>query len=145
MHKYIINHQCVFNEQQNELRNVSNSLVIKMTAMRANCLRFMIEHAERGIIDRQALTNELWGERGKYVNDANLTQMIYLIRKDLKAIGISDLLVTVPRRGIQVNSGIAIEKVEITHRSTPAHASLAKPIIVTLCILLLIAACLYFI
>ncbi|MDX6020133.1 winged helix-turn-helix domain-containing protein [Scandinavium sp. V105_16] len=145
MHKYIINHQCVFNEQQNELRNLSNSLVIKMTAMRANCLRFMIEHAERGIIDRQALTNELWGERGKFVNDANLTQMIYLIRKDLKAIGISDLLVTVPRRGIQVNSGIAIEKVEITHHRTPPHASVAKPGAIALGLLFVIAAFFYLI
>lgn len=38
------------------------------------------------------ITTALWGSRSHYVNDANLTQILYLIRRDLKALGINDLL-----------------------------------------------------
>ena len=74
---YIINDDCIFNERKYELRNVSNSLVIRMTAMRARCLSFIIEHAQEEVIGRQELTTALWGSRGNYVNDANLTQLLY--------------------------------------------------------------------
>ncbi|EMD5487804.1 transcriptional regulator, partial [Salmonella enterica] len=50
----------------------------------------------------------LWGSRSHYVNDANLTQILYLIRRDLKALGINDLFITIPRQGLKVNSDIAI-------------------------------------
>ncbi|MCQ7906912.1 hypothetical protein NP277_03345, partial [Salmonella enterica] len=48
------------------------------------------------------------GSRSHYVNDANLTQILYLIRRDLKALGINDLFITIPRQGLKVNSDITI-------------------------------------
>lgn len=117
---YIINDDCIFNEQKYELRNVSNSLVIRMTAMRARCLSFIIEHAQEEVIGRQELTTALWGSRGNYVNDANLTQILYLIRKDLKTFGINDLLITIPRKGIQVNDQISIAAADSETSTKPA-------------------------
>lgn len=92
MKTYIINSNCIYNEGKYELRTVSNSQVIKMTAMRAKCLSFIIENAHLEIIERQKITTALWGSRSHYVNDANLTQILYLIRRDLKALGINNLL-----------------------------------------------------
>lgn len=80
-----------------------------MTAMRARCLSFIIEHAADGIIDKQKLTSALWGERGQFVSDANLTQLLYLIRKDLRTMGISNFFVTIPRMGIRVNQQITVD------------------------------------
>ncbi|VDZ69710.1 putative transcriptional regulator [Klebsiella aerogenes] len=112
MKTYLINNNCIYNEQKYELRTSSNSQVIRMTAMRSKCLSFIIENAHLEIIERQKITNELWGSRSHFVNDANLTQILYLIRRDLKALGINDLFITIPRQGLQVNKDIAIEKVE---------------------------------
>ncbi len=98
MKTYIINSNCIYNEGKYELRTVSNSQVIKMTAMRAKCLSFIIENAHLEIIERQKITTALWGSRSHYVNDANLTQILYLIRRDLKALGINDLFITIPRQ-----------------------------------------------
>ena len=112
MKTYIINHDCIFNERKYELRNITNSMVVRMTAMRARCLSFIIEHAENEVIERQELTTALWGSRGNYVNDANLTQILYLIRRDLKSLGINDLFITIPRQGIQVNKEIPIKAME---------------------------------
>ncbi|KDS05317.1 hypothetical protein SEEH4316_03571 [Salmonella enterica subsp. enterica serovar Heidelberg str. RI-11-014316] len=52
MKTYIINSNCIYNEGKYELRTVSNSQVIKMTAMRAKCLSFIIENAHLEIIER---------------------------------------------------------------------------------------------
>lgn len=112
MKTYLINNNCIYNEQKYELRTSSNSQVIRMTAMRSKCLSFIIENAHLEIIERQKITNELWGSRSHFVNDANLTQILYLIRRDLKTLGINDLFITIPRQGLQVNKDITIEKVE---------------------------------
>lgn len=120
MKTYLINNNCIYNEQKYELRTSSNSQVIRMTAMRSKCLSFIIENAHLEIIERQKITNELWGSRSHFVNDANLTQILYLIRRDLKALGINDLFITIPRQGLQVNKDIAIEKVEPKTKSQEA-------------------------
>lgn len=112
MKTYLINDNCVYNEGKYELRTTSNSQVIKMTAMRAKCLSFIIENADMDIIERQKITTELWGSRSHFVNDANLTQILYLIRRDLKSLGINDLFITIPRQGIQVNKEIPIKAME---------------------------------
>lgn len=112
MKTYIINNNCIYNERNHELRSISNSLVIKMTAMRARCLSFIIENAQMDVIERQKLTTALWGSRGNFVNDANLTQILYLIRRDLKSLGVNDFLITVPRKGIQVNNQIPVKPID---------------------------------
>ncbi|POP41358.1 hypothetical protein CHU32_22800 [Superficieibacter electus] len=117
MKTYIINNNCIYNERNHELRNISNSLVIKMTAMRARCLSFIIENAQMEVIERQQLTTALWGSRGNFVNDANLTQILYLIRRDLKSLGVNDFLITVPRKGIQVNNQIPVKPVNKERRT----------------------------
>lgn len=126
MKTYIINHDCIFNERKYELRNITNSMVIRMTAMRARCLSFIIEHAQSDVIERQELTTALWGSRGNFVNDANLTQILYLIRKDLKSFGINDLLITIPRKGIQVNDLIPIEAAENDLQRPPSFPLLTR-------------------
>ncbi|EKQ7196104.1 transcriptional regulator [Klebsiella oxytoca] len=118
MKTYLINDNCVYNEGKYELRTTSNSQVIKMTAMRAKCLSFIIENANMDIIERQKITSELWGSRSHFVNDANLTQILYLIRRDLKSLGINDLFITVPRQGIQVNKEIPIKAMESEKKGT---------------------------
>lgn len=121
MKTYLINDNCVYNEGKYELRTTSNSQVIKMTAMRAKCLSFIIENANMDIIERQKITSELWGSRSHFVNDANLTQILYLIRRDLKSLGINDLFITIPRQGIQVNKEIPIKAMESEKKGTKRH------------------------
>lgn len=66
MKRYLINHNCIYNEARNEIKNTDSALIIKMTAMRARCLSFIIENAAEGIIDKQKMTSALWGERGQF-------------------------------------------------------------------------------
>ncbi|EAT1595790.1 transcriptional regulator, partial [Salmonella enterica] len=42
------------------------------------------------------------------ISDANLTQILYLLRRDLKGFGLSQFFSTVPRTGIKVDANIII-------------------------------------
>ena len=133
MKRYLLNHNCIYNEACNEIKNRKNATKIKMTTMRSRCLSYIIDHASAGIIDRKEIADFLWGERGQYVSDANLTQLLYLVRKDLRTVGIDDFFVTVPRIGIRVNTDVAVEELK---KDKVHHPGRIKPAFITIIILL---------
>ncbi|EKB3547043.1 transcriptional regulator, partial [Salmonella enterica] len=90
------------------LKNIKTGKMIKIAAMRIKCLEYMLNHAQQEIIYKKQLTNELWGERSQFIRDANLTQILYLLRRDLKGFGLSQFFSTVPRTGIKVDANIII-------------------------------------
>ncbi|EAV3562704.1 transcriptional regulator, partial [Salmonella enterica] len=95
-------------DKTNELKNIKTGKMIKIAAMRIKCLEYMLNHAQQEIIYKKQLTNELWGERSQFISDANLTQILYLLRRDLKGFGLSQFFSTVPRTGIKVDANIII-------------------------------------
>ncbi|ELP9697464.1 transcriptional regulator [Salmonella enterica] len=105
---YLINSTHTYNDKTNELKNIKTGKMIKIAAMRIKCLENMLNHAQQEIIYKKQLTNELWGERSQFISDANLTQILYLLRRDLKGFGLSQFFSTVPRTGIKVDANIII-------------------------------------
>ncbi|EHA9429510.1 transcriptional regulator [Salmonella enterica] len=105
---YLINSTHTYNDKTNELKNIKTGKMIKISAMRIKCLKYMLNHAQQEIIYKKQLTNELWGERSQFISDANLTQILYLLRRDLKGFGLSQFFSTVPRTGIKVDANIII-------------------------------------
>ncbi|ECC1658740.1 transcriptional regulator [Salmonella enterica subsp. salamae] len=105
---YLINNTHTYNDKTNELKNIKTGKVIKIAAMRIKCLEYMLNHAQQKIIYKKQLTNELWGERSQFISDANLTQILYLLRRDLKGFGLTQFFSTVPRTGIKVDANIII-------------------------------------
>ncbi|EBS7633553.1 transcriptional regulator [Salmonella enterica] len=105
---YLINNTHTYNDKTNELKNIKTGKAIKIVAMRIKCLEYMLNHAQQEIIYKKQLTNELWGERSQFISDANLTQILYLLRRDLKGFGLSQFFSTVPRTGIKVDANIII-------------------------------------
>ncbi|EBI0488659.1 transcriptional regulator, partial [Salmonella enterica subsp. enterica serovar Mississippi] len=103
-----INSTHTYNDKTNELKNIKTGKMIKIAAMRIKCLEYMLNHAQQEIIYKKQLTNELWGERSQFISDANLTQILYLLRRDLKGFGLSQFFSTVPRTGIKVDANIII-------------------------------------
>ncbi|EIK3723983.1 transcriptional regulator, partial [Salmonella enterica] len=104
----LINSTHTYNDKTNELKNIKTGKMIKIAAMRIKCLEYMLNHAQQEIIYKKQLSNELWGERSQFISDANLTQILYLLRRDLKGFGLSQFFSTVPRTGIKVDANIII-------------------------------------
>lgn len=115
---YLINSTHTYNDKTNELKNIKTGKMIKIAAMRIKCLEYMLNHAQREIIYKKQLTNELWGERSQFISDANLTQILYLLRRDLKGFGLSQFFSTVPRTGIKVDANIIISNENKNHPSS---------------------------
>ncbi|EEI6948125.1 transcriptional regulator [Salmonella enterica subsp. enterica] len=107
-----------YNDKTNELKNIKTRKMIKIAAMRIKCLEYMLNHAQQEIIYKKQLTNELWGERSQFISDANLTQILYLLRRDLKGFGLSQFFSTVPRTGIKVDANIIISNENKNHPSS---------------------------
>ncbi|HFW5345308.1 TPA: transcriptional regulator, partial [Salmonella enterica subsp. enterica serovar Waycross] len=107
-----------YNDKTNELKNIKTGKMIKIAAMRIKCLEYMLNHAQQDIIYKKQLTNELWGERSQFISDANLTQILYLLRRDLKGFGLSQFFSTVPRTGIKVDANIIISNENKNHPSS---------------------------
>src|SRR5471032_253981 len=142
MSVYLINGQYVFNEGTKELKTLNNSINIKLTAMRARCLSFIIEHARDEVIEKSAMSYALWGARSKFTSDASLTQTLYLIRRDLKTLGLDELFITVLKSGIRVNTSISIDVIQ---ERVPGSKILYLPLLVSITASLLIAgAAIYF-
>ncbi|EBL7958349.1 TPA: winged helix-turn-helix domain-containing protein [Salmonella enterica] len=118
---YLINSTHTYNDKTNELKNIKTGKMIKIAAMRIKCLEYMLNHAQQEIIYKKQLTNELWGERSQFISDANLTQILYLLRRDLKGFGLSQFFSTVPRTGIKVDANIII-----SHENRNFPSSLKK-------------------
>lgn len=93
---YLINSTHTYNDKTNELKNIKTGKMIKIAAMRIKCLEYMLNHAQQDIIYKKQLTNELWGERSQFISDANLTQILYLLRRDLKGFGLSQFFPRCP-------------------------------------------------
>ncbi|ECM0175647.1 transcriptional regulator [Salmonella enterica subsp. enterica serovar Give] len=115
---YLINSTHTYNDKTNELKNIKTGKMIKIAAMRIKCLEYMLNHAQQEIIYKKQLTNELWGERIQFISDANLTQILYLLRRDLKGFGLSQFFSTVPRTGIKVDANIIISNENKNHPSS---------------------------
>ncbi|EAX9354304.1 transcriptional regulator [Salmonella enterica] len=115
---YLINSTHTYNDKTNELKNIKTGKMIKIAAMRIKCLEYMLNHAQQEIIYKKQLTNELWGERSQFISDANLTKILYLLRRDLKGFGLSQFFSTVPRTGIKVDANIIISNENKNHPSS---------------------------
>lgn len=115
---YLINSTHTYNDKTNELKNIKTGKMIKIAAMRIKCLEYMLNHVQQEIIYKKQLTNELWGERSQFISDANLTQILYLLRRDLKGFGLSQFFSTVPRTGIKVDANIIISNENKNHPSS---------------------------
>lgn len=115
---YLINSTHTYNDKTTELKNIKTGKMIKIAAMRIKCLEYMLNHAQQEIIYKKQLTNELWGERSQFISDANLTQILYLLRRDLKGFGLSQFFSTVPRTGIKVDANIIISNENKNHPSS---------------------------
>lgn len=135
MSVYLINGLYVFNEGTKELKTLNNGMNIKLTTMRARCLSFIIEHAKDEVIEKSAISYALWGARSTFTSDASLTQTLYLIRRDLKTLGLDELFITVPKSGIRVNTSITIDIIQ--EKKTKKKISY-NPILLSLIVLVLL-------
>ncbi|EKB9847728.1 transcriptional regulator [Salmonella enterica] len=121
MRKYTINSEFIYNESLREIISLRDEKVLKVTLMRARCLSYLFDNAYKKLITREMISHAVWGERSQFVSDANLTQLLYLLRRDLQQIGLSELFVTLPRQGIKIDDRFIIHSADIPPKTLQYH------------------------
>jgi len=109
MANYRIDNKYIFNESAKEIRKLYTNKKLKLTCMRSQCLAYILLHANDEVITKNEMSQAIWGDRSQFTSEASLTQALYLIRRDLKTIGIDDLFITVPKKGVAFNKMLIIE------------------------------------
>ncbi|MEE8747806.1 MAG: transcriptional regulator, partial [Rahnella inusitata] len=87
------------------------------------------------VIEKSAISYALWGARSTFTSDASLTQTLYLIRRDLKTLGLDELFITVPKSGIRVNTSVSIDVIQ---EKIPKRKLSYKPLLLSLIVSLLL-------
>lgn len=83
----------------------------------------LVEHPGE-VLTKAELLDRVWPEG--FVEEANLAQNIYVIRKALRLHWDCDVIETVPRRGYRFTGPVAVERSEQPHIAAPALAAPAS-------------------
>ena len=119
---FLLGSEWVFDSHNMIIHDSKSGKNINVSGVKGRCLSCLITHSEQGIISKKQLFDEVWEKFGLYVSDNNLLQTIYALRRDLKTIGATDLIMTHPRLGYQINPAYLISPIsEPPQMDTPPH------------------------
>ncbi|MGF1716788.1 winged helix-turn-helix domain-containing protein, partial [Photobacterium chitinilyticum] len=73
-------------------------------------LYFLIQHP--GVLTRDEVMKKVWDDNGLVSSNSNLNQYLSLLRKSFRSYGIDNVIVTIPRGRLEINSELAIEVID---------------------------------
>src|SRR5271165_4777992 len=92
--RYLIFESFVFDRLRGTLTRGESPIALTPKAL--ELLALFLERP-RELLTKEMILEALWP--GEFVQEGNLSQQVYLLRKSLAAFGNGDLILTVPRRG----------------------------------------------
>jgi len=83
---------------------------LTLTHTQSRCFEAFLQTESGQALHKDDLIALLWGKCNRHFNyEPALIQKIYLLRKALSSIGLTDIIVTIPRFGYQINENYARE------------------------------------
>lgn len=125
---YLLNNLVYFDPTAGMLSSsLCFSRKISLSKPASQCLKLLI--SKQGQICRYPfISNQIWGERGKWTSHNTIHQHIYQLRTRLKKAGIDkEAIITIPRMGFQLCPNLRVFPVPAGHnenRSAMADAKL---------------------
>mgnify|MGYP000327300595 CR=1 FL=1 len=107
--KIIFDNVVLYDRAAAKLMNISDPENIATLTVPANeCLAIIIDNSP-GVTTQKQLFNDVWEAHGIPINSNTFYQNISILRKAFKQVGIDyDVIVTIPRRGIELSKNIKI-------------------------------------
>ncbi|ENG4185978.1 winged helix-turn-helix domain-containing protein [Providencia rettgeri] len=104
--KYIINDKVIYDENAQTLSR--DNTTISLTLPCSQLLSVFIKK-QNTIISRDYLLEKVWGNLGRVSSNHNLSQNIFLLRKNLSELGLEKIIETVPKQGFKFIASATIE------------------------------------
>lgn len=108
---FMIGNDLLFDTSEMVLHHLKDGESIHLSGVKGRCLKCLISHTQQDITTKKQICDEVWGQFGLFASDSTLLQTIYALRRDLRDIEMTDLIVTHPRLGYQINPAYSVTPV----------------------------------
>lgn len=112
--KIIINNSIVFTPSERLLKNIHTSDSVVLFTPACYCLQHLLSNPQK-LHHKAELIECAWKGAGQTISDNAYYQMVFNLRHSLEAVGGNDVVVTVPRRGLQIRPAIPIQVSDSNH------------------------------
>lgn len=114
---YIIDYQITFNSDDCTLSHLPTQEALSLSISSGRLFEHLL-NSEGEILARETLLTEVWDKYGLRGSNSNLNQYLSILRRALAAYGCENLIITIPKIGIRLNTEIKIER-----ESSPASVT----------------------
>ena len=111
---YIIDDQVSYNSDDCTLSHIPTQESLSLSISSGRLFEQLLNSGGE-ILARDTLLTEVWDKYGLRGSNSNLNQYLSIVRRALAAYGCENLIITIPKIGIRLNTDIKIE-----HKHSPA-------------------------
>ncbi|MEZ3501467.1 transcriptional regulator [Pantoea sp. KPR_PJ] len=110
---YTIDGIIVYNSEDSTLSHIPTQETLSLSISSGRLLeRLLDSHGE--ILSRDTLLTEVWDKYGLRGSNSNLNQYLSMLRRALAGFGCENLIITVPKMGIRLNTAVPVERERVT-------------------------------
>lgn len=106
---YIIDDQIAYNSDDCTLNHIPTQEALSLS-ISAGRLFEQLLNSQGEILARETLLTEVWDKYGLRGSNSNLNQYLSILRRALAAYDCENLIITIPKVGIRLNTEIKIER-----------------------------------
>jgi len=106
---YIIDDQITYNSDDCTLTHLSTQETLSLSISSGRLFEQLL-NSQGEILARETLLTEVWDKYGLRGSNSNLNQYLSILRRALAAYGCENLIITIPKIGIRLNTEIKIER-----------------------------------
>lgn len=114
---YIIDEQITYNSDDCTLSHLPTQETLSLSISSGRLFEQLL-NSDGEILSRDTLLTEVWDKYGLRGSNSNLNQYLSILRRALAAYGCENLIITIPKIGIRLNTDIKIER-----ESSPAFVA----------------------
>lgn len=111
---YIIDDQIAYNSDDCTLSHLPTQETLSLSISSGRLFEQLL-NSEGEILARETLLTEVWDKYGLRGSNSNLNQYLSILRRALAAYGCENLIITIPKIGIRLNT-----EIKIRHESSQA-------------------------
>lgn len=116
---YIIDDQIAYNSDDCTLSHIPTQETLSLSISSGRLFEQLL-NSQGDILSRDALLTEVWDKYGLRGSNSNLNQYLSVLRRALAAYGCENLIITIPKIGIRLNTEISIKR-QSSSLHTPAE------------------------
>lgn len=106
---YIIDDQVTYNSDDCTLSHLPTQETLSLSISSGRLFEQLL-NSQGEILARETLLTEVWDKYGLRGSNSNLNQYLSILRRALAAYGCENLIITIPKIGIRLNTDIKIER-----------------------------------